>query len=78
MLYDIEYRIRLTLGLYGWQYSVYRHNSPPPWPFYKYLSSPLNKRPHYVQAFSTITEARSYLLGNPIMGAYIVKERYVP
>lgn len=78
LIYDIKYRIKLTLGLYGYCYAIYPHHSSPEWPWYKYLLCDLKGRPEPIISFSDHEDAWVYLNRYPQLGLYIRRERYVP
>jgi hypothetical protein len=76
--YEAEYRIKLALCLYGYQYSVYCAQGDPPWQWWQYLLGNLNDRPQPIISFREVEDAIAYLQKYPTKGLYVLRERYVP
>jgi hypothetical protein len=77
-LYCLEYRIKLTLALYGYCYSIYHHSGEPEWSWSRYLLGNLNNLPNPIISFSDYSDALAYLEKYPQLDLYIRRERYVP
>lgn len=76
--YQAEYRIKLALCYYGYQYSVYRAHDDAPWKWWQYLLGNLNDRPEPIRSFSEVEDAIAYLQKYPTKGLYVLRERHVP
>ncbi|WOL31443.1 hypothetical protein [Microcoleus phage My-WqHQDG] len=77
-VYEAQYRIKLTLGLYGYSYNIYSHKDTAGWSWYQYLCGDLGNRPNPIMSFSDHEDAWAYLNKYPQLGLYIRRERYVP
>lgn len=75
-LYYIQYRIQLTLGLYGYIYNVHHNNGESPWPWYQYLYGDLRRVPMGVRGFMHYDDALEYVNTNRCL--YISRDRYIP
>ena len=76
--YQLEYRIKLALTYYGYQYSIYSTFGDPPWQWWQCLLGDLNDRPQPIISFSEEEDAIAYLQKYPTKGLYVLRERYVP
>lgn len=78
MSYNIIYRIKLALGLYGHCYAIYSHYGEPEWSCWGYLVNDFSNHPAPIISFVELEDAWAYLDKYPQLFLYIRRERYIP